>query len=433
MIEDDTMTSTPTERLKSTVKDLSPARKDIEAELSAEEVLREFEQVLDRYAGRAKLKGFRPGKAPKSMVKQMFGPDIRSSVLDSLVPKVLDEVLAAKAIHPVGAPVIRDILCEEGQPLRFKAGIEVWPEFELPSYKNITVKKREAVVRDEDVDRALEELREKSAEYVPVENRGVARGDYAVIELQGKDRKSKRYLPVEKVVVLAGHGGNDPAINENLIGLKPGEEKTFVHSYPADDKNKKLAGKEIEYRLKVVSVKEKRLAELNDDFARTLGEHESLAGLRETLRQDIRNVREKEARREMAEEAVKLVLERTVIELPPSAVDQEARGILKEWLASTSSPGPAQGALDDLGKQARVRAEANLKRHLVLRKIAEAESLQVSEEEMDEEIREMARASQIPLARAMESFNRDNRREGLRTSLLLRKAIDFLLKQAIIE
>jgi trigger factor len=424
----------PTERLISNVKDQSGTRKEIEAELRAEDVAREREAVLEHYAGRVKLKGFRQGKAPKDMVKQMFAADIRKTVLDELIPQVLREVLESRRIRAVGAPVISDISYDEGGPLKFKAVVEVWPDFELPPYKKIPAKKKEAAVQDEDISRALDELREKAAEYVPVEGRGAAGGDYVVVELQGKDLKTKRLMPAEKVVVLAGHEGNDPAINDNLIGLKAGEEKTFSHPYPADHKAKKLAGKTIEYRLKVDSIKEKRLPELNDEFAKTLGEFENLAAVKEKIREEIRSAREKAVRRETADEIVRTVVERAAIELPDSLVEEEAESVLKTMLSSL----PTQQRLtkemvETLQGSARKQAEENLRRHLILNKIAEAEAIRVGEEEVDQEIKALARANGIPLARAIETFNQEERRDSLKNNLLLRKTVDFLLDQAIIE
>lgn len=422
------------ERLKISVKDVRPTQKEIEAELRAEDVNKEYERILDQYAGRVKMKGFRQGKAPKDMVKQMFGPDIQKSVLDSLIPQVLDEVLESQGIRAVGVPMVKDVSHDSGQPLRFKAVIEVWQEFELPSYKKIKAKKKEVVVSEDDIRRTLDELREKATEYVPVENRGVANGDYVVIELQGKDQKTKRLMPAEKVVVLAGHEGNDSAINENLAGLKPGEEKTFAYSYPADHKNKKLAGKNIEYRLKVNSIKEKRLPELDDDFAKTHGEFENLAGLRDKIRQEIQTRRELAGRHETAEEILKQILDRSSIELPASVVEDEAEAVLKNMLSSAP---PQQNLtkemVEALQGSARIQAEANLKRHLILRKIAEAEGLKVADAEVDQEIKALARKNNIPLGRAIETFNQEDRRENLKTNLLMRKTIDFLVEEAIIE
>jgi len=423
-----------TERLKSSVKELNGTRKEIEAELRAEDVAREYERVLDLYAGRVKLKGFRQGKAPKSIVKQMFAADIQKSVLDELIPEVLREVLDSRRIHAVGSPHINDIVHEPGGPLKFKATVEVWPDFELPSYKKIPAKKKTAVVGDEDVDRALAELREKAVEYIPVEGRGAADGDYVVIEIQGKDLKTKRLMPAEKVVVLAGHAANDPAVNANLAGLKPAEEKTFGHAYPADHKAKKLAGKSIEYRLKVDSIKERRLPELNDDFAKTLGEFESLAAVKDKIRQEVQRARDQAGRRDTADEIVRTVVERAVIELPESAVEEEAEAVLKNMLSSLPAQQPLTKELvETLQGSARKQAEVNLRRHVILRKIADTEAIHVGEEEVDQEIKALARANNIPLAGALETFNQEERRDNLKTSLLLRKTVDFLLEQAIIE
>jgi len=423
-----------TERLKSSVKELNGTRKEIEAELRAEDVAREYERTLDLYAGRVKLKGFRQGKAPKDIVKQMFAADIQKSVLDELIPEVLHEVLESRRIHAVGSPRIDDIVHEPGGPLKFKATVEVWPDFELPSYKKIPAKKKTAVVGDEDVERTLAELREKAAEYIPVEGRGAADGDYVVIELQGKDLKTKRLMPAENVVVLAGHEANDPAVNANLAGLKPGEEKTFGQAYPADHKAKKLAGKSIEYRLKVDTIKERRLPELNDDFAKTLGEFESLAAVKDKIRQEMQGARDQAGRRETADEIVRTVVERAALNLPVSAVEEETEAVLKNMLSSLPAQQPLTKELvETLQGSARKQAEANLRRHLILRKIAETEAIHIGEEEVDQEIKALARANNIPLARALETFNQEERRDNLKTSLLLRKTVDFLLEQAIIE
>ncbi|MGA2586553.1 MAG: trigger factor [Candidatus Aminicenantales bacterium] len=426
--------SDPSERLKSEIRDLSGTQKEIVAELRAEDVGREYERVLDQYAGRVKLKGFRQGKAPKALVKQMFAPDIQKSVLDTLIPQVLDEIIASNNIRVVGTPVIDDVSCEEEQPLKFKAVIDVWQEFDLPSYKKIKAKRKEAVVTDEDIERAMGELREKAAEVVPVEERGVVAGDYAVIELQGKDQKTKRLMPSEKVAVLAGHESNDPAINEHLIGLKPGEEKKFVFSYPAEHKSKKLAGKVIEYRLKLDSIKEKRLPPLNDDFAKTIGEFDNLTALKDKIRQEILTAREQSGRRETAEEILRVVMDRTSVVLPTSVVEDEAETVLKNMLSSAAlQQNLTKETLEALQASARKQAETNLKRHLILRKIAEIETLKVGEEDVDQEIKALARANNIPLARAIETFNQEDRRESLKTNLLLRKTIDFLVGQAILE
>ncbi len=424
----------PNERLKTSVTVPAPSRREIEAELCAEETASEYERILGEYAERAKIKGFRPGMAPRTMVRQMFDHEIRHSVVDSLIPKVLEEILKARDIHPVGIPSVDDVHYDEGGPLKFKATVETWPEFELPSYTKIKVHKRTVAVTEEDIDRTVADLREKAAEYVPVESRPAADGDYTVIELQGKDARTKRLMPVEKVVVLVGHPQNDPAINANLAGMTAGEEKTFLHAYPADFPNKRLAGREIEYRLKAVSIKEKQLPEPNDDFAKTLGEFETIAAVRDKIRAELTAAREQAARRDTADDVLKDLLDRTTVDLPESVVEEEAEAVLRNALsqAAPRQPLTKEGAAA-LRAAGRKQAEINLKRHLILDKVSEIEGIRASEEDVDAEIEALAKANGIPLARAVESFEAEGRRESLKHTLRDRKTIDFLVGQAIME
>ena len=421
------------ERLKSAVKDLSPSRKEIEIELRADEAGREHDAILAQYAQRVRLKGFRPGKAPKDMVLQVYRHEIHNTHIDTLVPKVLEEVLAAHHIHPISAPVIEDLSFDCGQPLKFKALVEIWPEFVLPAYKKIKAVKRQAVVAESDVDTTIEELRGKAAEYVPVEGRAVGTGDYVVIELQGKDLKTKRMRPAEKTVLLAGHEGNDKAVNDHVLGLQAGESVEFRQAYPADSPHKALAGKEIDYRLKVVSIKTRQLPELNDEFAKSLGEYDSLADLREKIRGELLKARESAARRETSEDVMRQLVGQADIDLPPTVIDEEADSLLRKMAEQLPPNGVSPQVVEQLRAGAREQAASNLKRTLLLRRIAETERLAVAEDEVDEEIRGLAKSNGLPVARLMDSFNAEGRRESLKSTLLLRKAIDFVVGQSIME
>ena len=421
------------DRLKSAVKDVSPCRKEIEAELRADEVGREFEVVLDKFAARARLKGFRPGKAPLDMVRRVYHHEIHESLVESLVPKVLDEILSSYRIHPVSSPVVEDLVLEDGQPLRFKAKVEIWPDFVLPDYKKIRARKRSSEVPEADIDKTIEDLRRKAAEYIPVTDRVVADGDYVVLHLQGRDLKTHRLKPVEKIVILAGDPANDPAINAHILGLRTGEVREFRHEYPADGPNKTLAGKTIDYRLAIEEIKAQRLPDVNDDFAKSLGDYDDLTDLRQKISRELLRIREGAARRELAEDVLRQLVERAEIDLPPSAVDEEAEAIMRKAAEQLPPDGLTQAAAETLQVRAREQAAVNLKRNLLLHRIAEQERLSVGEEEADAEIRALAQASQIPSARLMESFKAAGRRESLKNTLLLRKAIDFVVGQAIME
>jgi trigger factor len=421
------------DRLKHSLKDLSATRKEIEVELSAAEAAKEYETVLDTYAERAKLRGFRQGHAPRDMVKQMFGHEIEHDVIDSLVPRTMEELLGSIRLQAIGVPAIEQVHFEEGGPLTFKAVVETWPDFDLPDYKKLKLRKKSTAVTPEDIDLSLEELRRKNADFVPVEGRGAASGDYVTIEIQGRDLKTKRLLPAERVVVLVGREGNDPAVDENVLGLKAQEEKTFSVSYPADHRNRKLAGKTVENRLKVLTIKEMKYPELNDEFAKHLGEFETLAGLKEKILQELEANRARTARRETSEEAVQAVIDRAAIEVPAGVLEEETAAVLKNYASQIGSRGLTREAVDTLRVQARAQAERNLKQHLIIRRIAQAEGLSIADEDIDREIEAVALANNIPLARAKETFGEEERRDDLRASLLSRKVVDFLVGQAIME
>jgi trigger factor len=419
------------EKIKAKIAAPHPSKRELEIEVAADEAAKEFEKVLDDYVSRARLNGFRRGKAPRDMVKRLFYSDIRNSVVESLTPKALRESLRVENIRPISTPLISEISYQEGAPFRFKATVEVLPDFELPSYKKIKVKKREVKVEDKEVERSLEDLRQKSAEYVPLEGRGVADGDYVVLEWKGKDVKTKRMMPTEKILVLAGHPDNEKLLNENLLGLKPQERRTFAISYPPDHAQKKLAGRTLEYEIKVISIKEKKVPKMSDEWAKDLGEIENLSDLRVKVRKELEKVKEDSARREMGDEIIKTISDTMKLELPETMVEEEAVALLRGWVqAARDTLKPEQ--FEELRKRAKVQAEQKIKNGLVLKKIADLEKLAVTDEEVEEEIKTLAKRNNLPLAQAVESINREGKREDLKHSLLLQKAIDFLLENAVI-
>jgi len=420
-----------TETIKSRVTSSSPSKRELEIEVAADEVSKEWEKVLLEYASRARLDGFRRGKAPKEMVKRLFYPDIKDAVIENLAPRALRESLRAENISPVGTPVISEAVFREGQPFRFKAVVEVLPGFELPSYKKIRVQKREVKVEEEDVSRSLEELRQKSAEYVPVEGRGVADGDYVVVEWKGKDLQTKRFLPTEKVLVLAGHPDNEKVLNDSLKGTTPGETRKFIISYPQEHPQKKMAGRTVEYEIRVISIKEKKVPEMSDEWAKDLGEYEDLAALKQRVRQELEKAKEEAARREMGDEVVKGLIEELELELPESLVEEEAVSILRGWAAQLPTDLPST-QVEELREKAKGQAQRSLKTSLLLQKIAQQETLAVGDEEIEEEIKAMAKRNNVPLVQLVEKVNQEGKREDIRNSLLLRKAIDFLLDNAVL-
>ena len=417
----------------SKITELSPSKRELTMEVPAVEVDREYEASLQQFRQRAKVKGFRAGMAPEGVVRQMYDADIKESVLNSLAPRAVGRELAAHQIHPVSTPVITDIALEEGKPLRIKAEFEVWPDFQLPKYKGLKVKSKKAAVTDKDVSESLEDLRERSAQYVPVEDRSVRQDDYVMAHIQGRDTKTRRLLPSEKVFVLTGHPDNEAALNENLLGMGIEEEKDFKVAYPKDHPKKRVAGKEIEYHLKVVSIKEKKLPDLDDSFAKDMGKFEDLAALKAEIRTQLEQSGEQQSKRDLSEEIIRMVADAAEVELPDSLVRQET---LTQLQRIVQSQGQAATKLEDpskLEEEARQKAAQIVKNHLILMRIAQNEKLEVTEEEMTDEYKKLAEANRVPLAQVVDAMNRDDRKAEMRQNLLLRKTVDFLVEHAIMN
>ena len=419
--------------MKRNIKILSGCKREIELDIDADKVMKEFNEIVARFSSQAKIRGFRPGKAPKDLIIQKFYPELKESLINLLVPKVLNSELKAQNINPVGMPVVNDLHFKEGEPLRFKVQFEVWPEFDLPAYKKIKVKQKKITVEPQEIDRSLEDLRSRSAEYVPVEGRKVTDGDYVAVELKGKDLSTKRFLPLEKGIILAGHQDNEEKLNKNLIGLKPGDEREFTIEHDKNHQNKRLAGKTIAYDMKVVSIKEKKLPALDDEFAKDFGEFKDLKDLREKIEKEIVSTKERAAKNEMAEEIIKKISEKLNIELPEAIVEQEHVAVVRRLLSSLPQPNLSKEELEKIKSEGKGKAEQNIKNHLILKKIAEKEKLETSDEDIQEEFKRIAKANNLPIARVIEEFNKEGKREDLREGLVLKKTVDFLVENAIIE
>ena len=414
------------------LREISQCKKEIDLEIPASVVKEEFEEALNLFARRAKVHGFRPGKVPVDIVKRKHYQDIKDSLINSLVPKSVNQELESFNLKPVSSPVVTEISFQEDEPLKFTAQFEVWPEFELPEYTGIEVKKKKVAVTAKDIEESVESLRERSLQYIPTEKRGVEDGDYVVTEIQSRDIHSNKSLPREKVVILAGHPENEKKLNDILLGLKTNETRDFEIQYPKDHKNKKLAGKDIAYTIQVVSIKEKKLPDIDDDFAKELGEFNSLNDLKEKIKSELKLSKENAAQRELTEEILQKIADKVTFDLPESLVEEESIALVRRALSS--QPQHVQQALtkeavEKMKDEMKIKADKNLKNHLILTKIAEKEKIEVTEIDITNEMKQIAQTNSISLSQVSENV----KREDLRDNLLIRKTVDFLVKNAKIE
>ena len=367
------------------------------------------------------------------MVRRLYEEEIREEVVEHLVPQVLDEKLKDTALRPVNVPVIEDLSFAEDQPLRCRVSFEVLPEFPLPDWRSITVESKPAAVEEPDIEHALEDLRNRGAQYAPVEGRGVADHDYAVVEIQGRDKATKRLLPVEKSVILAGNAGNEPGLDKALRGLKAGEERQFDATYPKDHPNRKVAGKDLAYRVKVLELKERKLPELDDEFAKSLGDYAGLDDLKAKIRAGLQASKEAARRSAVASDILKELAVRAEIELPESLVERETLVVARRLLSAYPGSAGTPEAAETLKTEARRQAEQNIKSHLILEKLAREEGLAVTDAEIEAEVRAMSQANNLDVERLLATLRREGKEEEIRENLLFRKAIDFLVQNAIMK
>ena len=419
--------------MKSEIKQLDQCKRELKIEIPADQVAEEYEKILDQFAKTTKIKGFRPGKAPKNVIKNMYTADIKESLMNTIVPKAINEELKKRDLAPVNSPILKEFNYNEGEPLNITTEFEILPEFDLPEYKKIKIKKKEVEVTDQDIQDYLKELQNRAAQYLPVENRAVNPDDYVVIELKSKDVSTKKAFPKENVAILAGHPGNEKALNENVIGMKIKDEKVFTVDYPQDHPNKKVAGKKVDYSIKVLSIKQKKVPDINDDFAKEMGEFDDLKSLKEEIKKNLLESKQSGSKHEMADEIIENISSKVNFDLPDSLVQQETLLQLRRMVSMTHQSTNLQDAeIEKLRDKAKQKAVKNLKNHMILMKIAEQEKIKVEDEEVADEMREIAKRNNVPYAQVVEQINREGKREDLKNNLLIKKTVDFLLENAII-
>jgi len=419
--------------MKNQLKDISETKKELELEISAAEASQAHKNALQRYADGAKLKGFRKGKVPENIILNMYQADIRESVINALVPDAIDKEIRSFNLRVAGVPRITDLKYDEGGSIKVKAEIEIWSDFKLTDYKNIKIKKKKILTTPKDLTDALTDIQNRSVQYIPTEGRGVEDGDYVVTEIKGQDAKTKRFLPTEKSVVLVNHPDNEKILNEHLLGLNINEEAHFTIEYDKAHSNKKLAGKTVEYKVKVLSIKEKKLPDLNDDFAKELGDFEDIKALKKKIKEELQKDKEEAQKRDQAEELIKKISDKVKISLPDSVIEQEALSLIRRELSASPQPDLTEDDLKKKNEEAKIKAARNIKNHMILTEIAKMENLKVSEKEFQDELKNIAMANRLTFEQVLAHISKEGTKEDVMENLLVRKTVDFLMDSAIIE
>ena len=366
-------------------------QRELTLEIPAEEVTKASEKIAKEIARVARVPGFRPGKAPVSLIRRRFAADIRSEMLQQLLPDRIAAAVDEKKLVPVTQPQVEDVDYNEGGPLKFKATFEVLPEFELAPYTDLEVEVEPMDVGDADV---LGEMRERASTFVPVEGRALADGDYAQLKLMGTPAGGGDPLQAENVLCHIGAEETLAAFNENLKGASAGETKRFDLTYPADYPDQKLTGKTFHYVAEVTAVKEKKLPELNDEFAKDVSDAKTLDELKVKIRQSLEAARDNRRKDQIHEKLLEKLIAANTFPVPEALVEQQMDSRLERAVRSLAAQGVDPRAVNvdwvAMRRRQRDRSVDDVKAELILDRIATKEKIEPDEKKLEEQIEAMA-------------------------------------------
>jgi len=407
-------------------------KRSLEFSVPAEEVEAETEAVVKKVQERAKMPGFRPGKVPASIIRKQYAGEVRKQVLESVIPKHLQQRFEAEDLKVVGQPDISDIHFEAGEPLTFKAEFEVIPVVELQDYKGLTVPYHGPEVTDADIDQRIEELRQSKAEFVNEDPRPLQDGDFAVLSLESLTPIDTPIKQDEMTLEVGGESTME-GFTENLRGMSPGEEKEFDVLYP-EDYQPNLAGKTVRFRAAVKGVRRKELPEVNDDFAQDLGDYRTLEELRESVRKSLFAQRQYDAQQEAKNKLVETLVDMHDFAVPEAFVDQQIKNRIEQRLRAMGDQGRDLKNLKlDWAKVKETHHEPALrevKASMLLSRISEREAIAPNREELDREVDRIARQQREPFAAVRLRFEKDGTLGRIYSHLQTQKTLDFIFEHA---
>jgi len=436
--------------MKTEFIDVSETQKNLVVEIDSNVVDAEIDKVSRDYSKAARIPGFRPGKVPTKVVRQRFRDQILHDVAHGLIPRAVDEALRERGVEPVDTPDIKDVVVEEGQPLKFTASFETVPPIEPGDYASLTVHRKRPKVEDGAVEQALSQLRERGARYEPVEGRGIELGDSVLMDLvRTAAKKGEEPLIVipghepkpetetdkhDNVTVDIGAPANPPGFDEALIGVNGGDDKSFNVTYPADYTIKELAGTTVRYDVSVKAIRKRVVPDLDDEFAKDLGEFDSLEALRSRVRADLEHEAGHEAEREMRAELLKQLSSRVQFDVPASLLDREidrrVEDFVRRLMEQQIDPMQTNINWEEFRERQREGAAESVRSALVLDEVARRENVTVSEAEVEAEVNRYAERTgrSGPAVRAR--LEKEGGLGRLYTGLRREKTVAFLLSRA---
>jgi trigger factor len=440
---------------------LGECEREITVEIPAETFQQEFERQVQRYQKLARIPGFRKGKVPATMIRSRFASEINSEVIESLLPTYFREEVDKQNLKPISQPRIYDLQMNPNAPLRFKAAFEVLPEIKVTGYENLTADKGDVAVSNQEVEDEMNALREQQASYDPIdEERPLRDGDWAMVSFTGTPKadpkasglvdaagnpiasseqpatsNEKPPVQMDEVLVEIGGANTVKEFTENLRGARGGEERTFEVSYPADYNEQRLAGKTLVYKVQIKGIKKKSVPELDDAFAKELGDFQDLADLRGKLRQQMEANKRHQIEHAAKDKLIEQLVEKNNFPVPESLIDQQTNARLERGFRALAAQGMR---VEDIKKMDMQRLKAGqreaaireVRASLILDKIAQNEKIEVTEEDIDKELERLSAQMKQPVEALRQRLTREGTLDRIRDRIRNEKTLDYLYQRS---
>lgn len=427
--------------MKVTVEQVGPCRKALRIEVPAEQVTTEYQKVIKEISANARIPGFRQGKAPAAVIEKQFSKDALQETRERLVPLAYHTALTQEKIKAVSVVDVTDVQITKQLPLSFKVTVDVMPEFTLPSYKGIAITSKKVEVKDEDVEQVITNMRDRSAHFEPVTNRAARKEDVVEIDYNGTcEGKPMSEIAPDRPELAQGKDFwvllSDnmpeflPGVKGQVEGMAIGQTKDITINFPADYRAKSAAGKTAVYTVTAKGIRERRAPELTDDFAKTIGA-ESVEALRKTVRENLVSTGEMTEKNRQKDELVKWLSENTALtDLPQSLVEEEARHIIQDVVQENVRRGVNKDEIEshreDIFNRAAQSAADRVKVNYILSRVAEEETISVTDADVEQRIADMAMRYGTDAAHMKAELEKRGSLDGLRSTLRLDKAVDII-------
>ncbi len=412
-------------------------RRELDLEIPADEVSKALERVAKEFARIARVPGFRPGKAPISLIRRRFADDIKGEVLQTLVPERVEKAVAEQKLTPVSQPQVDKLDFIEGQPLKFRAVFEVLPEFDLGDYKGLEIEMPAMGITEEDVTKTLENMRERAAAFAPVEGRAIENGDFAQVKLLGTPDGGGDPLRADSVLCHIGAEETMEPFNENLRGANVGDHKNFDVQYPSDYPDAKLAGKKYHYAVEVLGIKTKKLPELNDDFAKDVSDSATLEDLKTKVREGLEHQLDHKHKELLHEKVLAALVKLHDIPVPQALVEHQMDVRLERVVRSLAAQGVDPQAVNvdwvTLRRRQEDRAKDDVKAELIVDRIASAENIDVTAEDTDRELEHLAGHGNESAEALRARLTKQGTLDRIKAKLRSDKTLDWLAQHAKIK